>query len=224
VSGDRLLRLLVRKGIDVTGGVSAGTPYSFEGACRTCGTGASQAGPLHLPRFKAPKADLFATLDSEILVTPRLADRLRTAGVDSLGPVVAKDGRALPFEQLLPQGTLPPFGAETTGFVRERPCPVCRRDGYFGIPNVPLCLTYPSLPADLRDKDVLATFERFGNSRLRTPLRDSVFAAPVYVISGRVADVLSAAGVRSGEVEAVLLGASATPDGATAAAGSGEAR
>ena len=224
MSGDRLLRLVVRKGVDVTGGVSAGTPYSFESACRTCGTGASQAGPLHLPRFKAPKADLFSTLDSEILVTPKLAEHLRAAGVRSLGRVVDKDGRALPFEQILPQGTLPRFGAETTGFVRERPCPVCNRDGYFGVPNVPLRLAYPTLPADLLGKDVLATFERFGNSRLRTPLRDSVFAAPVYVISGRVADALRSAGVRSGEVEPVLVDAQATPEAAAAAPARGEAR
>jgi hypothetical protein len=138
--------------------------------------------------------------------------------------VVDRDGRPLPFEQLLAQGTLPPFGAETTGFVRERPCPVCNRDGYFGVPNVPLRLAYPSLPAGLLDKDVLATFERFGNSRLRTPLRDSVFAAPVYVISGRMADALRSAGVRSGEVEPVLLGASATSEAAAAAAAGGEAR
>jgi hypothetical protein len=224
VSGERLLRLVVRKGVDVTGGVSAGTAYSFESACRTCGTGASQVGPLHLPRFTAPKADLFSTLDSEILVTPRLADGLRAAGVRSLGPVVDKDGRPLPFEQLLPQATLPPFGLETTGFVRERPCPVCGRDGYFGVPNVPLRLVYPSLPAELLDKDVLATFERFGNSRLRTPLRDSVFAAPVYVIGGRVADALRAAGARSAEVDPVVLDASATPQAVTAAGASGEAR
>ena len=215
---------MVRKGIDVAGGVSAGTPYSFESACRTCGTGASQAGPLHLPRFKAPKADLFSTLDSEILVTPKLAEHLRAAGVRSLGPVVDRDGRPLPFEQLLAQATLPPFGEETTGFVRERPCPVCHRDGYFGVPNVPLRLAYPSLPADLLGKDVLATFERFGNSRLRTPLRDSVFAAPVYVIAGRVADALRAAGVRNAEVEPVLLDARATAEAGTAAGASGEAR
>ncbi len=223
MSGDRLLRLLVRKGIDVTGGVSAGTPYSFENACRTCGTGAAQAGPLQLPRFKAPKADLFSTLDSEILVTPKLADRLRAAGVSSLGAVVGKDGRPLPFEQLFAQGTLPPFGPETTGFVRERPCPVCDRDGYFGVPKAPLRLAYSSLPADLLDKDVLATFERFGNSRLRTPLRDSVFAAPVHVISARLADALRAAGIRSAEVEPVRVDASASPETATAAVASGEA-
>jgi hypothetical protein len=210
VSGHRLLRLVVRKGVDVTGGVSAGTPYSFDSACPTCGTGAAQAGPLHLPRFKAPKADLFSTLDSEILVTPKLAAHLRAAGVHSLGPVVDKEGRPLPFEQLLPQGTLPRFGAETTGFVRERSCPVCGRDGYFGVPNVALRLVYPSLTAELLDKDVLATFERFGNSRLRTPLRDSVFAAPVYVIGGRMADVLRASGVGSAEFEPVRLDASAT--------------
>ncbi|HEY8147399.1 MAG TPA: hypothetical protein VIK51_00605 [Vicinamibacteria bacterium] len=224
MSGERLLRLVVRKGVDVTGGVSAGTAYSFESACPTCGTGASQIGPLHLPRFKVPKADLFSTLDSEIIVTPKLAEHLRAADVRSLGPVVGTDGHPLPFEQLLPQATLPRFGEETTGFVRERPCPVCGRDGYFGVPNVPLRLVYPSLPAELLDKDVLATFERFGNSRLRTPLRDSVFAAPVYVIGGRVADALRAAGVRSAEVEPVRLEASATPEAGTASAASRAAR
>jgi rRNA maturation protein Nop10 len=205
--GDRpLFRLVVRKSVDVCGGPSSGTEYSLEGACPVCGTGAVQAGALRLPRFKPPAADLFSTLDDEVLVSARLSDRLREAGVRSLQTVVQADtGEALPFTQLLPEATLPPFSAATTGFARERPCPACGRDGYFGVPRTPLELTYENLPAEFLAKDVLATFERFGNSRRRTPFRDSVFAAPLYVVGSRIAEMLRAQRVRTAALEPVRL-------------------
>jgi hypothetical protein len=219
--GARLLRLVVKAGVDVSGGVSSGTAYSLESACPACGTGAAQVGPLRLPRFDAPRAEIFSTLDDEVLVAPPLAARLREAGVRSLGPVIGASSDApLPFEQLLPEGVLPRFSPETTGVVRERPCPVCDRDGHFGVPRVPLQLAYAALPTALLERHVLATFERFGNSRLRTPLRDSVFAAPVYVVSSRVADVLRTAGARAAGFEPVRL----EPEAHTAAAEAGTAR
>ncbi len=112
----------------------------------------------------------------------------------------------LPFWQLVPEAVLPRFSVAQTGFVRERPCPNCDRDGYFGIPGVSAPLTYEHLPPAMLEHDLLATFERFGNSRLRTPFRDSVFAAPLYVAGARLAEALRAARVRTVELESVHAG------------------
>jgi hypothetical protein len=131
------------------------------------------------------------TLDHEILVSARVADLLRAHGIGVVRSVLRAEGRdPLPFAQLMPEGTLPRFLATSTGITRERPCAACGRDGYFGIPHVPMALGYPC-PAP-SGADLLATFERFGNSRRRTPLADSVFAAPLYLASARLADFLRA--------------------------------
>jgi len=202
-----LYRIVVKKGVNVCGGPSSGTEYSMEGACPACGTGALQVGPLTLPRFKAPAADLFSTLDDEILVSGSLGELLLDRGVKCLGPVVrGNSAEPLPFWQLVPEAVLPPFSRATSGIVRERPCPHCDRDGYFGIPHVPATLVYDSLPPPILEKDLLATFERFGNSRLRTPFRDSVFAAPLYVAGARLAEALRAADVRTVVLEPVHVG------------------
>jgi hypothetical protein len=202
-----LYRLVVKKGVNVCGGPSSGTEYSMETACPACGTGAVQVGPLKLPRFKAPAADLFSTLDDEILVSGSLGELLLDRGVKCLGPVVrGNSAEPLPFWQLVPEAVLPPFSEAQTGFVRERPCPNCDRDGYFGIPGVTAPLTYERLPPSTLEKDLLATFERFGNSRLREPFRDSVFAAPLYVAGARLAEALRAARVRTVELESVHVG------------------
>jgi hypothetical protein len=51
--------------------------------------------------------------------------------------------------------------------------------------------------------DLSATYERFGNSRLRSPFKDSVLAAPMYVGSARVVDVLRAQKIKGLDFEPV---------------------
>jgi hypothetical protein len=196
-----LFALLIDAQVDICGGPDTGTEYSLENACRKCGTGARQVGPLHLARFRLPKTQMFKTLDDEVLVQGDLADALRAHGVTSLGEVRdAKSQTPLKLLQLSPEADLPPFSPETTGVVRERPCPVCMRDGYFGIPHVPYAFHYSTLDERLASKDVLATYERFGNSALREPFSDSVFAAAVLIVGPRVAAALAAAKTKNVEL------------------------
>lgn len=197
-----MLMLLVDNQVDIYGGPTEGTEYSLDGACPRCGTGAVQVGPLILRAFKLPKREVFMTLDREVLVSTRVADLLRTHGFACVRSVLRKGSQErLPLAQLVPEATLPRFLQSSTGVTRERPCVVCDRDGYFGIPHVPMGLKYATpLPSGT---DLLATFERFGNSRLRTPFTESVFAAPMYVSSPRLADFLSTQRLRGVSFEPV---------------------
>ena len=202
-----LFALIVRKQLSaVVGGPRHGTQYSMEKAGPKCGTGADQVGPLRLRRFQPPASDIFLTLDSEVLIRPGLGDRLRDAGVTCLGDVLDAESEAsLDVRQLRPEATLPPFSPDTRGIVRERPCPVCGRDGYYGVPNEPYRLCYGPLDESLASKDVLATHERFGSSVLRQPFSESVFAAPVIVVGARVAAVLKGERLRYIELQAVEM-------------------
>jgi len=186
-----LTRIVIRNAINIFGGPLHGTEYSLEGACARCGTGAEQSGPLVLSRFKAPKEDVFSTLNDEILISPRFCESLRARGIQCVRQVLDAESKTpLPVLQLVAEAVLPPFSQRTTGYVRERACDLCQRDGYFGIPHVPMVFHYDALPSKLAEKDLLATFERFGNSRLRTPFRDSVFAAPAYLAGARLVNEL----------------------------------
>ncbi len=208
-TGDRgvaLFALVVRNQRTVYGGPRYGTEYSTDRACPKCGTGAEQAGPLRLRRFAMPKAEVFLTLDAEVLVRPALAATLRAAGVACLDVVLdAQSGSSLDVFQLRTEATLPPFAAGTTGITRERPCTDCGRDGHYGIPHEPYRFVYDTLEDALLSKDVLTTYERFGTSVLREPFSDSVFAAPVTIVGRRIAAVLKAANLRSVELQPIRV-------------------
>lgn len=81
----------------------------------------------------------------------------------------------------------PPFGPATTGYTTSEQCPICRRDGYFNIPHVPLQLAYDmSVPKCA----VAETYERFGNSRPNPDLKASYLAAPRLILSEEVREII----------------------------------
>lgn len=202
----RFSRLVVRSSANIFGGPQQGTKYDLSTACPRCGSGATQVGPLLVGTTKFPKNEIFMTLDREILVVGALASSLADAGFARLlGEVVfAKSGERLPVLQLIPEDVLPRFSPMSSGIVRERPCPACDRDGYFGVPHQPTLLRYEGVKPSLLERDLVATYERFGNSRLREPFHESVFAAPLYVASDRFTRVLEAERVKGVELEPVM--------------------
>jgi len=175
------------------GGVLHGTEYSLGDACPFCGTGAMQIGPLKLRSPKFPRASVFSTGDMEVLFSAKIASKLESECGCSFFPVLdAKKSVVFPdVKQLRPCAVLPPFSSLSTGVEREGGCPECRRDGFFRIPHSPLSLVYSTQSKQLFNKPVLATWERFGYSRVRKPFKDSVFAHGKFIISKEVAQILS---------------------------------
>ena len=200
-----LARLLIDNETPIFGGPLHGTAFNLDGACSLCGTGARQVGPLILATSKFPRHEIFATLTGEVLVSSSFRDRLLEADLQCLGPVVhAGTQEPLPVYQLVPQRELPPLAVELSTIVRERPCPACGRDGFFDKPTGPMVLAYRSLePAYLRS-DLLATYERFGNSRLREPFVESVLARPALVVGDRFQAVLATKPIRGIDLEPIV--------------------
>lgn len=209
--------LNVVKQLDVYGGPDQGTRYSMQDACAKCGTGAEQIGPLIVKNLEIPSVDVFCTLDREILISVRLKAILQDAGITCLWPVVdAHTGAELECAQLIPEAVLPLFSKDTTGYKISEQCAVCHRDGYFDVGRIegrgrrirvltePRELHYRGLSEGLLKKDLLATWERWGLSRLRDPFKDSVFAKPMYVAGSRLIDALKQANVEGLEFEPVF--------------------
>ena len=159
-----------------------------------------------MTKSRIPKSPVFSDLDGEILINLDVAKSLNAIGVECLAKVQAfRTTDLLPLKEMRWEAVLPPFSENSTGYEREHPCPKCDRDGFFGLPKVPLCLVYDNLPPEYKNKNILATFERFGNSRLRSPFKDSVFATPLYIVSSQVADCLNNQGVKGIDFEPVAI-------------------
>jgi hypothetical protein len=133
-----LVRLAIDRAPRGFGGPQYGTQYDLSGACRRCGTGALQLGPLVLRAAEiGPQRGIFQTLDDEVLLGRDLARTLseaRLSGHELLQTVGYPNGAPLQYFQLLARQELPPM-LPSDSFVRDRQCPECGRDGYFSYPR-----------------------------------------------------------------------------------------
>ncbi|HSP81826.1 MAG TPA: hypothetical protein VLQ93_25120 [Myxococcaceae bacterium] len=105
----KLLWLRIRPFFEPTG-EDCGTVYDETNACPKCSFGARQVGPLHLELRRIPKRDIARTLGGEIVVSARLAEELKAAGIRGyeLGPVVSRQGKPTShwYQLLLPECTV----------------------------------------------------------------------------------------------------------------------
>lgn len=179
------------------------TAYDRSRGCPRCGTGAVQMGPLRIRSGDLPKRSLLGqSYTGEVFV----ADELATLIVDAVGSSVdlrqiedARKGTPLPWWQILPQYRLPPLAAATLGVTRDKPCPVCNRDGYFHDFRTAFQPAYQRSDfhnlrawpraADAVPPDFALTYEHFGSGVLNPendPDRCTVYAQPLIMVSNRV--------------------------------------
>ena len=162
----------------------------MKNACPQCGAGAVRIDPLFITPSMC-KEGVAQTYKGQILVSQRIYDRLSALGVNGLRQPISKPTREpISFWNLAPTATLPAWSRQSQGFCTSEsapPCSECRRDGFFNVPNGTLNLVYGHSPTRLFcEHDVLATWEHFGNSRLRSPFEKSIFAAQRLIVSDRV--------------------------------------
>ena len=188
--------LILTSGSQAFGGPTYGTKYDLINACKYCGTGAEAIGPRITSGLDKKRKGFFSNLDGELFVDLKLATAFSHLGLKNLEKVISPRGMVFPFMEIREEATLPPFSKETTGFIRENQCEHCYRDGHFNEVNEPLNLVYNSIDNDLLQKDFLKTYECFGRSFLRPPLKDSTFACPQCIVSERVIDLLKHEKVR----------------------------
>lgn len=193
---------ITRAAVD-DGGPTRGTQYDLSAACPRCGTGATQTSPLIIRAGKLPKAEdrhVCNTLDDDILVSGELADALRRRGISGLNLREVRSSpqrEPLGWWQILPDYEMPPLAPETQGIVREGPCPACDRDGYFHEADIPIEMMCRREDVDIGSlPDCVRTYERFGNSRLKTPFAQSRFAAPLLLFKPVVCELFHAMGVK----------------------------
>jgi hypothetical protein len=175
-------------------------------ACQACGAGAEKVGPIKLSSRLGMLKDAANTLDFDLLLAPQVALKLQELGVANLASVQHwRTGEILPAMELRPERSLPPFSPMSTGYLIEGQCEVCKRDGHFSKVKAPYGLHYESLPEFFKIFRILTTFERFGNSRLRTPFSESHIAAGVFIVREDIVNVLRSIAPRAFTFEEVTI-------------------
>lgn len=167
-----------------------GGRYDLSDACPECGTGAQRLDPLRFP-ISMLRDRVSYTLTNEVVIPPRLVAPIRSVAPRCLRVICDKAGKVSSYFELVPEVTLIPWSANTTGWCTsklEPSCPKCRRDGYFNVPKQDLRIVYDSEVAPF---SVGATYERFGKSRLRNYFRESHFAVSQILVAGAVEKILS---------------------------------
>lgn len=189
-------------------GPREGTKYDMSQACPRCGTGARQITPLTLRASDVPgNRPIAQTLDRDLLIREDLSAALSqaTGKRATLWPVLERrTEKPLPWWQLVPQYTFPKADPSSEGFIVERQCQECRRDGHFSDPgrrNVSLVYQLPKRAVE-ELPHICATWECFGNSSLtedppgEIPQRVIGFARPLLIVSEVVAGVLHRASTK----------------------------
>jgi hypothetical protein len=181
---NQFYRLIVQTQSKIYGGPKYGTTFDMTSSCSVCGTGAKPQGPLYINILKNSKHQIFQTLDGEIICSSKIVKAMQNIKGNFWAEIRnAKSKDQLPLFELRPEATMPPFSPKSTGYEKEHSCKKCQRDGFFEFPNSHLKLIYPELTDELSILNVLSTFEQFGNSKLRDPFNESVFARPLILVS-----------------------------------------
>ena len=172
-------------------GPKDGGKYDLTDSCPICGTGARRLDPIKLPVSRL-KDRVSITLKHEVVIPPRLALAIKTVAPQCLREIRDEVGSgSTPFFEFVPEVTLPPWNASTTGWTTSEmdpTCPNCKRDGFFNIPKAPLCLSYDS---PIPTFQVACTWECFGKSRLQPDFKKSLFAVPFMVVDESIEKILA---------------------------------
>lgn len=186
--------IIIKSQTNSYSGPKNGTKYDLSNACPSCGTGARAVGPRFLKLAKVPKYEIFQTLDGEVFISEKLKLSFEAELPESkafLWPVVnSVSQEPLPLWEIRAELILPKFAISTTGFEIEKSCKECARDGHFGVPNISFKPAYPEAQVSKLTANVLCTWEHFGLSKLRPIFEDSVFAAPILIVSDQFRNVI----------------------------------
>lgn len=204
LGGARLLVMQSNGECEIDGGVEWGTIYDLAKGCPACGTGAEQTSALLLNGEQVSRLEsqhAAATYHWHHLVDEGLAAELLRVGATGLsfrsvyGVTREKRQHRLRWKQMCAERVLPPMSPNSSGFVRERACGVCHRNGYFtNTHHEPARFVYREL--DLQGSlDVNRTWENVGYAILEPEMRESLLSKPWMVVSPKVRQVLVQGGV-----------------------------
>jgi hypothetical protein len=201
-------------------GESCKSDYDLSKACVDCGTGAKLKGNLRVKGFSNIKKDFFETLDGDYIISTRLYSLIKKDFNDfNLLQVIDSKNNPLDFYHFANNVTLPRFKKDSTGFVIDRQCQTCKRNGYFthaeignlekNIPTVihPYIFKYDKADFEkYKSELILNTWECFGLSNKIAKGKYVIrYARPLTIVSEKIKDIFDSEKLNDIEYELIEI-------------------
>lgn len=201
-------------------GESCKSDYDLSKACVDCGTGAKLTGNLRVKGFSNIKKDFFVTLDGDYIISTRLYNLIKENAIDfNLLQVIDSKNNYLDFYHFANYWTLPRFKKDSTGFVIDRQCQTCKRNGHFTLAeigdlekNIPTVIHSYILKYDEVDFEkhkselILNTWECFGlSNKIATGKYVIRYARPLTIVSEKIKVIFDKEKLKDIEYEQIII-------------------
>lgn len=188
-------------------GIRVGGKYDLYNSCKKCGVPYKLLGNLPIKNYKV-NVPFFQTFQGHNIISDKIYNYLIFNDIKFLYPlkqIVNVKGEFLPYYHLQSELYFPKMiQDESNGILSniKELCPICKRAGYFDIPNENPHYVYEYLKKDfLEISDIFSTWEYFGYSIL-TPVptgRFPVLPNPKLIVSERFKSVFESKKIKKVE-------------------------
>tara|TARA_R110002051_G_C8529925_1_gene469422 strand:+ start:13 stop:669 length:657 start_codon:yes stop_codon:yes gene_type:complete len=201
-------------------GESCKSNYDLSNACVDCGTGAKLIGNLRVKGFSNLNKDFFETLDGDYIISTRLYNLIKESSNDlNLLKVIDSKNNLLDFYHFANSVTLPRFKKDSTGFLIDRQCQTCKRNGYFthaeigdlekNIPTMihPYIFKYDKNNlGKYKNELILNTWESFGlSNKIATGKYVIRYARPLIIVSEKIKDIFDREKLNEIKYEQIII-------------------
>lgn len=201
-------------------GESCKSDYDLSSACINCGTGAKLTGNLKVKGFSNIRKDFFETLDGDYIISTRLYKLIHEDFNDfKLMRVIDSKNNSLDFYHFDNRVILPRINKGSTGFVIDRQCQTCKRNGYFTHAeignlekNIPTIIHPYIFKYDKNDLEkyktnlILNTWECFGlSNKIATGKYVIRYARPLTIVSEKIKDIFDREKLNDIEYEQIII-------------------
>ena len=202
-------------------GESCKSDYDLSNACIDCGTGAKLIGNLRVKGFSNILMDFFETLDGDSIISTRFYNLIQENFNDfNLTQVIDSRNNPLDFYHFTNSAILPRFKIDSTGFVIDRQCQTCKRNGYFTHAeignlekNIPTIIHPYIFKYDKNDLEkykstlILNTWECFGlSNKVATDKYVIRYARPLIIVCEKIKDIFDNEKLKDIEYEEIVIG------------------
>ena len=196
------------------------TEYDFTYACDECGTGAEVIGNLRVKSLSNIKKDFFETIDGDFIVSNRFYQNIKSYFANlELNQVRDSKNQLMDFFHFNSNIVLPKFGNNSTGYIVENQCPICKRNGYFcdaQIGNVetktptiikPLILKYKKRELEeFENSIIMKTWECYGlSNKIPKGKYLTRYARPLIIVNETMKTIFGNEGITNVDFDKIMI-------------------
>ena len=201
-------------------GESCKSKYDLTQACKECGTGATLIGHLRVKGLSKVNKYFLETVDGDYLISKNLYIQIKSSFPQfKLLQVIDSRNNFLDYYHLTGNVTLPKFKKDSSGYIIDRQCQTCKRNGYFtdaeigdykkNMPTVvhPYILRYDIADFEnIKNEYILNTWECFGlSNKTKNGIHVIRYARPITIVNEDVKNIFDNVKVKGIEYEQIIF-------------------